>query len=789
MNVSAAQSPYGFKTCVLFLVSLLFLASCTVVKDYPAGKPFVYKTTIDIEGKYTTDERKQLILQLEEQLDDSIRVRGVQKLIGWENGPKVLYTLIRKPPVYDTANADKSKIFMQDLLNSLGYYRDSISYNDTVHVNGDQLRTTVNFDVVPGKLFTLDSISFNIGRDSLQSITQQARDTLQQVTAEATKNSLLQKGRAFSIPLLSAERDRLADMYRNNGYLRFANDDLRVLWDTVGIALLRPTFDPIEQAQLFEALQRRRENPVADVEYRLKPNLDTSHLTRYYIGNVTVYPDLTPDTALFTPVVKQIRNNTIITYQNLFKLRVILENTYLNRGDLYRQSNYLKTLNRFNSLGAFRLVSIDPIPRAGTDTVDFILKLTPAEKYIFEGNIEGSQNWGNTGTLFTEGNLIGINLGLQNRNFARGANLASTNFRYGVGVSSARSIQTQQLSLSHIITFPRAIPRYKFLRPAVKEQAQTSLVFNANYLDRRDFLALLSINTSWGYKFNWKNKLLFLRFPNIEYAFLERRKDLNELIDSNQSYRYIFNDGLVSSAIAGLTISGGKKDVTNIARFNTELSGLISGLIGSKFLDSNLKRFIKFDADFRQNRKLTPRTSFAWRVFAGAGYAMPLFKTDTANFALPFFKSYTAGGANSMRAWQLRKLGPGSTTESFLQNRAPDRFGDLQLELNAEYRFYVTEIGGIKINSALFTDIGNIWYMRKNEAFPDGEFKFNKLLKDLAVGAGTGLRIDFGLFLVRVDFAYKLKDPSPEDPSKQNVFFPYRKLNDAQIQLGVNYPF
>jgi outer membrane protein assembly factor BamA len=792
MNVLAAKSLSILKNIIFLAAFIYFFASCTVVKDYPAGKPFVYKNTVDIEGAYNTEEKKQLTQRLIEQMHDSIRVRSVQKLVGWENGPKFFYSLIKNPPVYDSLNAEKSKLFMRALLNSVGYYRDSIAYNDTVHIRGEQRRTTVNFDITPGTLFKLDSIAFNISNDSLQSITQQQRDTLEAVTREAIKSSLLQKGDAFSKPLLSAERDRLADMFRNNGYLLFSNDDIRVVWDTVGIALLRPTLDPIEQAQQLEALQRRRENPVADVEYRLKPNLDTAHLIRYYVGSVTVYPDLTPDTALFNPIVKNIRNNTIITYQNLFKSRVILENSYLIRGELFSQRNYLKTLNRFNSLGAFRLVNIDPFPRQGTDTVDFVVKLTPADKYIFEGNIEGSQNWGNTSTLFTEGNLIGINLGLQNRNFSRGANLANTSFRYGIGLSNSRRVQTQQLSLSHVITFPRSIPRYQFLSPALKENAKTSLVFNANYLDRKDFLALLTINTSWGYAVSWKNKLLSLRLPNIEYAFLERRKDLIALINDNQSYRYIFNDGLVSSVITGLAITGGNQNHTNILRINSEASGLISGLLHTPFLDSNLKRFIKLDGDFRQTYSFNnKRSAFAWRVFAGTSYPMPLFKKDTANFALPFFKSYTAGGANSMRAWSLRKLGPGSTVQSFDRTVAPDRFGDLQLELNAEYRFFVTEIGGVKINSALFTDMGNIWYLRKNTAFPDGEFRFDKLWKDLAIGAGTGLRVDFGLFLVRVDFAYKLKDPSPSkvDSDKQNKFFPYRKLSDGQIQLGVNYPF
>ncbi len=788
MNVSAATIFIRFTN--YWFVALFFLTtSCTIVKNYPVRKPFVYATNIAVQGKFETDEKKELAQRLQEQLHDSIRVRSVGKIIGWDEGPKLFYSVIQSPVVFDTVHIGSSKLFMQALLNSLGYFRGIIGADTNLLIKNDQYRTTVNFNVEPGTLFRLDSIAFNIGKEKISTLSQEANDTLAQVTKIASAGSLLQKGRAFSKPLLSAERDRLADMYRNNGYLRFANDDIRVLWDTVGIALLRPTFDPIEQAELLEALQRRRQNPVADVEFRLKPNLDSTHLTRYYVGTVTVYPDLTPDTAQFVPIIKQIRNNTIVTYQNLFKSRVILENTFLQRGALYQQRNYLKTLNRFNALGTFRLVSIDAVPRESTDTVDFVVKLTPSNKYIFEGNIEGSQSWGSEGTIFASGNLIGVNVGLQNRNFARGANLASTNARIGVVLNATNSgYQTLQYSASHVIAFPRALPRFKWLPAALKENAQTSLALNANILDIADFAFLPSINASWGYRFNWKNYFLSVRIPNFEYAAPRTRRGLDSIIQNNQSYKYIFNDGFISSSIVGFTVSGGRNDVTNLARFNLETSGLLLGLVKSKFIDSNLKRFIKLDVDFRQNYTIR-RSAFAWRVFAGTSYPMPLFKGDTANFSLPFFKAYTAGGANSMRAWQLRRLGPGSTVQSFERTKAPDRFGDLQLELNAEYRFFITQIGVLKINSALFTDAGNIWTIRKNIGFPGSEFHLNKLWKDLAIGAGTGLRLDFGLFLFRVDAAYKLKDPSPEKIEDQNKFLPYRRLRDVQIQLGVNYPF
>jgi outer membrane protein insertion porin family len=343
--------------------------------------------------------------------------------------------------------------------------------------------------------------------------------------------------------------------------------------------------------------------------------------------------------------------------------------------------------------------------------------------------------------------------------------------------------------LANSIYFPRFIPRLKRPPAFFKDtDIRTRLSFSAGNTDRKAFFNLSSFNLSWGYEFNWKNKLLALRIPNIEYSLLTRRDTLNKLIENNASYKYIFNNGLITSTIASYTVSYPKKNKTSQLRFNGEVSGFLLGELKSKFLDANLYRFRKFDAEYRQTIKIR-RSAFAWRAFVGAGFSSPRFKEDSINFYLPFFRQYYAGGANSMRAWGLRKLGPGSTIQSFGRTIAPDRFGDFQLETNAEYRFFIADINGVTLNSALFTDIGNVWFRRPNPGFPNGEFKFSKLGKDIAIGLGTGLRLDFGFLNIRVDYAYKVKDPSPDRIDKQNVWFYQWQFNNGQFQLGVNYPF
>ena len=146
-----------------------------------------------------------------------------------------------------------------------------------------------------------------------------------------------------------------------------------------------------------------------------------------------------------------------------------------------------------------------------------------------------------------------------------------------------------------------------------------------------------------------------------------------------------------------------------------------------------------------------------------------------------------------MRAWSIRKIGPGSSIKSFADNENPDRFGDIRFEGNAEYRQHLFNYGTIAVQTALYTDVGNVWFLRNNPDFPDGEFpdSFSKLWKDIAIGAGTGLRIDFGFLKLRFEYAYKVKNPTPDssNPDEQNQWFYKWKLLNGQFQLGIDYPF
>jgi outer membrane protein assembly factor BamA len=385
---------------------------------------------------------------------------------------------------------------------------------------------------------------------------------------------------------------------------------------------------------------------------------------------------------------------------------------------------------------------------------------------------------------------------VQNRNFARGANLTNTNLRYGVELGTSGSnqfIQTQTASFSHTIYFPRFIPNFTKLIPEkLRDNFKTFFTFNAATTERRLLYNLATLNAAWGYEFQRRKKLLTIKLPNIEYSFLNQQDSLTKLILANPSLKNIFTDGFIASIIANFTVTGGTTNRLNIFRANMEESGLLTGLIRNNFLDKHLYRFVKVDAEFARLIRYSS-SSIALRAFAGVGYEFNSTRNPDKRNNLPFFKEYFSGGPNSMRAWALRRLGPGSSVKEFNGSLGiPDRYGDVQLEANAEYRFPIGKPFGIKVNGAVFTDVGNVWFLKSApNRSPEEVFNFSRLGEDIAIGSGAGLRIDFDIFVIRFDYGYRIKDPSPSltNVQYQNKWFSYPFLKGSQFQIGIGYPF
>ena len=753
------------------------------------------------------DEKQDMIARLENQLDDSLQAKTVTDVRWWP--PTIFYQRLSNPPAFDTANVNRSIGFMGSMLNSIGYYapdiKDSIKIkfkkiskhkkrrlekNKSKKYNGDQHRVYVSFFVKPGKRLKLDSVGVDISTPALQTLAMQSKD-----------QSLLKKGDPYSKQILASEINRLVDSFRNNGYYRFSREDLYIEHDTVVAGLIDPSLDPFQQADLLEKLKRKRENPTINVVIKQRPVQDSSHLIKYYINNVTVYPDLPgpQDTSFVKTDTTIVRNITMITRSNKFKLPFVANNIYLRPGRLYKQENFYRTTNRFSQLPAWQYNNIDFEDADKADSLlDVTIRLYPAKKQLLDAALEASRN---TNDIITASNLfgVGVNLRLQNRNAFKQSVQTTTSLRGGVELGS-NFIQTTQASISHTIVFPRLISPVTIKREGRLKNVQTLLNVNASYTDRRKYYTIRSINGSWGYQWSKTKQIAtsnnqaisstraFLWKPiNIEYNTLDAQDSLNAIFVTNPSLRQAFRTGLIIGQQFIYNSVRQKANKINSFRFGAEESGATLGFI-RKLDEGELLRFIKGEVDFTHNINYG-KTQLVMHTYLGAGLSYGR-QGNGYERTLPIYKAFFAGGPNSMRAWQVRRLGLGSTKFYNDSLSTLDRFGDIKLEGNIEYRFLLGTIFTVKIRSALFTDIGNVWDWKPidtSAAAQGSDFKLNRFYKELAVGMGTGLRLDFTYFLIRLDWAYKIKDPQRSQYSER--WFYNIKLSDGQFQLGINYPF
>jgi len=602
----------------------------------------------------------------------------------------------------------------------------------------------------------------------------------------------------YSKQVLSDELDRLVTLFQNHGYFKFTKEDLYFERDTVLAGLLDPTLDPFQQAALMEKLRLKREHPTISAVVMQRPVIDSSRIIPYTIGRVTVYPDL-PVLQEDTVAVSNIdtgsaRGFTFITRTNLFKTKTLLENIYVLPGDQYQWRKYVQTVNRFNQLGSWQQATMTLEPAESSDSVlDATLKLYPNKKYDIAPSLEASRN---TNDILSTGTLFGtaVNLTLLNRNTYREAVQSTTNLRAGVEFGGS-FIQTTDLTLSHSIAFPKPIgrPNIGFLSKWFpKDSSRTVISGNTSYTDRRtsadkEFFNVKSINGSFGWESNLGNKTFLIRPFNVEYTDLVKSDSFQTYLNLFPSLNLAFKTGLVMSS--QFAYSSFKKHGIATDFFSTsfETSGALLGFIKS-LNDGVLWRFIRSDVTYR--RHWTWRsTELAIRLFAGGGIAYG--KPGPEQETLPFYKAFFAGGPNTMRGWTIRQLGLGSAKfYDTADGGILDRFGDVQLESNIEYRFPLGTIFTVKLQSAVYVDAGNIWDRHPIDTTPaeqGSDFQLNSFYKSIAVDGGTGLRLLFPYLIIRLDYAYKFKDPG--NIYYSDVWFHDLNLFKGQFQLGIGYPF
>ncbi len=763
-------------------------------------------------GNFSADERSSLKQKMITQLDDSMKTK-VKDFV-------FLFHFIKEPPAYDSGYAAISSRNMRNTLLHLGYYGATSSFKADTSVVDDQQRVAVTYNIEAGNPTLVDTFSYRLQKPALQ-----------QLADSTQKQSFLAESKPVTRDAVLNEISRLVELYRNNGFYKFTSEDLKMRGDTTIEALTNISDDPFENIQLLAEANEKRNKPTIKLALVLNPAADSQRIKKYYINNVYIYPDFTAaDADSLTSFNESTLDSYIVRYhKNIIRNEFLKKNMYLKNGELYRQVDYNKTINNFSRTGVWQNVDIQVKElKDSTDKLDMIVRLIPAKKYGFEANIETSYSANtnaNNASVANAGNLLGFsaNLSLQNRNVAKRAIKMTHALRAGVELnlnarpSSGSFINSNELSYTNTISIPKLLWPFRWLDERKLSSDQTFFSTGVSNANRIGLFKLNSLSFAMGYEFNFSpNQSLTIKPINIEYSKLyDRTPAFDETLEANPYLRYSFNTALVlgsTVAYSITTINPKHLNRVNSFKVNLEESGALLyfafPLDKLDFLSKDLRKFLKLDIENTYTIS-NKKSSIAVRLFGGLG--IPIGKKDTT---LPFFKQYFGGGPNSMRAWPIRGIGPGSKSlPPYGSTSLSDRTGDIRLEANIEYRHDLFQIipNSLTLKWAVFADIGNIWNFKNTVpggGFDSTQFQFKNLYKQLGVGLGTGLRLDFNYVLMRFDLGFRFKRPELTEnngwkapdisfndmfgklfgrgPNDEYRIWRYENFN---FSIGLSYPF
>ena len=794
----------------LLLMSLIF-GSCAkpFVKNKPKDRFYLYKNNIEIStNNLSKREKNDLVRKLLGQLEDSSKVKVKEVAF--------FLKFINKPKVFDTLYTQLSAENMRSALFHLGYYHATVNYT----IDSSNKKITVNYKVNTGNQTLIDTVKYNFGNEALQ-----------QLGIQFKRNSILKKSMPVSKIGIYTEINRLVDSFRNNGYYKFSAAELKIQGDTTNEALTNLSDDPFEQLQLIAKAQQFLDSPRIKINISTTASNDSSRLRKYYINHINVYPDANFEPVENDSTLKSIKLKQItIYYRNINFHPLRLQHMIpLEVGSEYRQSDYDNTINNLSRIGAWQSININIEEVKSSDSlIDLNIKLVPLKKIGFETALEASYSASNSANVLA-GNLFGLsgNISLTDRNVGKDAVKMTHNIRAGIEFNnntggSKNFINSNEIGYNNTTSFPRllfpSVPGM-FNSKSQDKKGETFISLGTTYNTRLNLFKLQSTNAGLGWSGNsnknWKwNWTAF----NLGFSKLFNKTDSFEVILQNNPFlKFSYNTSFVmgmginfSKTINSTSTTYGYTKATSY-RFSADESGLSWGLL--PVLNKYKRRYIKADGEITHTIKFN-KNSLSFRAFGGLG--IPLLGTDS-NKTLPFFKQYFGGGSNSMRAWPVRGIGPGSSPlipYSSDKTTFNDRRGDIQIEMNAEYRYDILRIipNTLTLKGALFADIGNIWNLRntKNNGTTDSaQFRFKNLYKEIGISAGTGFRLDFNYFVVRFDLGFRIKRPElsyinngwklPDigfDDCLKKIFTrgnddEYRKwrYENFNFSIGVGYPF
>lgn len=755
---------------------LLLAASCSNTRYLAKGQTLYLGSKVKITDSVSKEKD-----YLEELLSEAIRPRQNKRIFGvrfkltmynWAGEPKsekglrkYIRDKIGEPPVLgESFNLKRNEQILVNKLKNNGFFYPEIISKRT----DDTLRKTTkgSFEVKAGRRYYFRNVAYMKG------------DTTA-VSAEIRSvagASLLKKGNPYLLDAVVADRERIDDHLKNNGYYYFSPDFLIAKVDTGTGG---------DSVDLHMQLKYDLMQPKTYQQYRIKDiYLNTNYVARSNNDSTAAnHRRSNLDTVPYA-------HYNLIRRRENFRPVIFKTAIQMKPDQLYSKKKQNLTLNRLVSLNAFKFIKSDlteTYDSTGRPLLSVLYNLTPYPSKSLNFEAAGfSQNDNRVGSR--------LSVGWKNRNIFRGAEQLEIKLSGGFEVQYGGAAQQSNLYQTGIeanLSVPRLLFGNTFNLSTTSAFIPRSYVkLGYNFYLKEDAYRLNTFNFSLGYQ--WKeaiNKDHKLYPINITYVRTDTFPGGDVYISNivfngiifGPTYQFSYN-----SQIAG------RRDVNFFFDGLVDLSGNIVGLaqkteLGKppeKILGNPYAQYVKMQTDFRVYKNFGKESMWANRLFLGAGYAYG------NSYKMPNVKQFFSGGASSLRGFRSRYLGPGSFHPSTSGTKFLELLGDIKLELNTEYRMplYSTWLKG-----AAFVDAGNVWLLRDDPTMPGAVFNRN-FMKDIAVSGGLGLRMDFSILVLRFDFGMPLRKPWLDPGDKwvlDQIDFSSKSWRKENIifNLAIGYPF
>ncbi len=727
------------------LIIVVTITACSASKFIPEGSYLLDDVKIKSDTKNIETS----------QLEPYIRQKGNSKWFSLFKVPLGTYALSGRdttkwinrklqalgegPVLFDSLQAEQTCNDLSNVLHGMGYIKAQVDY---ALKREKKKKVKVIYNLHPGKRYHISSINYDIQDKNIDSVLKNKK----------FHSTNLRIGMPFMVSVLDNEREQITDFLNNNGYVNFHKDFISYSADTIS-----GSTDIDITLHLHKFISGNGEE-------------ETEH-KQYTIGKINYHANGDFDKI---PLRKS----------------VLEENTIIEAGKLYNADELQKTYNRFGRLLIVKYTNIKFTERPDSNILDCNIGISTNKINSISFQPEGTNTAGDLGAA--------ASLTYENRNIFRGAETFSIKLRGAfeaiTGLEGYQNQDYEEYSLEAKLLFPRFV--VPFLSKKFKKQstAMSELTVSYNMQNRPEFHRRV-FTASWRYRWNdisgkksYKFDLIDLNYiymPWISTTFKEEY--LDDVNNRNSILRYNYEDLFIMKLGFGMSFNNGDEAYKiNVETSGNFLSG-ISHLLGSKRNEDNqytlfniaFAQYVKGDFDYTKIIMFDRNNSLA--LHAGLGIAYPYGNSKI----LPFEKRYFSGGANSVRGWSVRGLGPGKFKGT---NGAIDfinQTGDIKLDLNIELRSFLFW----KVYGAAFIDAGNIWTIRAYEEQPGGQFRFKDFYKQIAVAYGLGIRFNFDFFILRFDMGMKAINPAYNSNNEHYAIFHPDFSRDFAFHFAVGLPF